>query len=236
MEVIILAGGKGTRLGSLTHDTPKPMLPIRGTPFLERLITHLEQHGFSKIILSLGYKADRITTYFSSAKFSNSEIIFSIEPNPLGTGGAIKQALRHTTNELTFILNGDTYIECDYKKLANCHRSTPTSILTIGTLADVSESRYSKITVSQNNLITSFGGETEGNGLPCRINGGIYVTRPKQLLERLGKFRRSKFSLEQDFLSKFEKPSVFSFPLSGQFLDIGTPEDYYLSQEKLFVD
>ena len=236
MEAIILAGGRGSRLGSLTHDTPKPMLPVRGIPFLERLIAHLEQNGFSKIILSLGYKASQITTHFSQGKFPNSEIIFSIESIPLGTGGALKQALGHATNQLTFIFNGDTYVECDYKKIANCHHCTPAGILTIGTISDISESRYSKITVNQQNLITSFGGEAERTDFSTRINGGIYVTRSEQLVGHLERFRSSRFSLEQDFLSKYDGTGIFSFPLYGQFLDIGTPEDYRLSQQILFID
>ena len=236
MEAIILAGGRGSRLGSLTDDTPKPMLPVRGIPFLERLITHLEKNGFSKIILSLGYKASQITAHFSEGKFANLEIIFSIESRPLGTGGALKQALGHTTNRLTFIFNGDTYVDCDYQRLAKFHPSTPGSILTIGTISDISESRYSKITVNQENLITGFGNEVKGADFSTRINGGVYVTRSEQLGAQLAQFRSKKFSLEKDFLSTYNGQGIFSFPLFGQFLDIGTPEDYRLSQEVLFVD
>ena len=92
MEAIILAGGLGTRLRDVISDLPKPMAPINGRPFLEYLISNLKTHGFTRIILSIGYMGEKIEQYFGS-DYDGIEIIYSRESEPLGTGGALRLAL-----------------------------------------------------------------------------------------------------------------------------------------------
>ena len=92
MKAIILAGGLGTRLRPLTDKTPKPLLPIKGTPIIEHAINNFKKHGIKDIILSIGYKAEKIKEYFGDGSRIGVNISYCIEEEPLGTGGAIKKA------------------------------------------------------------------------------------------------------------------------------------------------
>lgn len=90
MEVIILAGGFGTRLQSVVKDIPKPMADINGYPFLKYVFDYLSKYNITKVILSVGYKQEIIKEYFETS-YKNINIVYSTENNPLGTGGAIKK-------------------------------------------------------------------------------------------------------------------------------------------------
>jgi D-glycero-alpha-D-manno-heptose 1-phosphate guanylyltransferase len=92
MEAIVLAGGEGRRLRAVVSDLPKPMADVAGRPFLWWLMTRLEQQQVRRVILSVGYKADAIQSYFGNV-FSGIELAYSVETEPLGTGGAIRLAL-----------------------------------------------------------------------------------------------------------------------------------------------
>lgn len=122
MKVLILAGGRGTRLGELTKDTPKPMIEINGKPFLEYQINYLKQHKLTDIVLCVGYLHEQIIDYFGDGSKFGVKIQYSIEETPLGTGGAIKNAetLLEQDNEFV-VINGDTFLELNYSQfLENC--------------------------------------------------------------------------------------------------------------------
>jgi D-glycero-alpha-D-manno-heptose 1-phosphate guanylyltransferase len=89
LEAIVLAGGLGTRLRSVVSDLPKPMAPIGDKPFLEYILKYLQKNGITRAILSVGYKWETIKEHFGD-KFENIELIYSVENESLGTGGAIK--------------------------------------------------------------------------------------------------------------------------------------------------
>src|SRR5690242_229368 len=101
---IILAGGFGTRLQSVVRDIPKPMAEISGKPFLEYLLRYLEQQGIKKSILSIGYKWETIQHHFGDS-FGGMKLEYSVESEPLGTGGAILKAVQSTDEEKFFVLN-----------------------------------------------------------------------------------------------------------------------------------
>ena len=103
MEIIILAGGLGTRLRSIVKNVPKPMAPIKNKPFLYYLLKYWIKNGATKIILSTGYKSEIIEKYFEVNKF-DIPIIFSVENKPLGTGGFLK-ALRFLDADKKFFCN-----------------------------------------------------------------------------------------------------------------------------------
>src|SRR3954465_6354985 len=140
-EAIILAGGFGTRLRSVISDLPKCMAPVNGKPFIVYVIECLFQQGIKKFILSLGYKHEVITEYFDSIslqpKTQNSKlktkdssltahrsphtIQYSIEEEPLGTGGAIRLGCTKATEKNLLVANGDTLFKIDIKKLSAFH-------------------------------------------------------------------------------------------------------------------
>ncbi|MDA0756333.1 MAG: nucleotidyltransferase family protein [Crenarchaeota archaeon] len=117
MKAIILAGGRGKRLRPITDKIPKTLIPINNKPLIERTIKYLKKYGITEIIISSGYKSNLIEKFLKSKKKFGCEIIFSIEKTPLGTGGAIKKALKHVNEESFLVLNGDIVTNIDLKKI-----------------------------------------------------------------------------------------------------------------------
>lgn len=127
MKAIILAGGLGTRLRPLTDETPKPLLPISGKPIIEHAILNFKKHGISDMILSVGYRAEKIKEYFGDGSCFGVNIEYCIEDAPLGTGGAIKKAAENIKG--TFLaINGDNLADFDWAGAIETHRATGAKI------------------------------------------------------------------------------------------------------------
>lgn len=112
MEAIILAGGFGTRLRQVVADVPKPMAPIAGRPFLEILLNALAIKGFTKVVLSVGFMAEKISGYFG-LQHAGMELVYAVEDHPLGTGGGVRLAIDQVTADHVFIFNGDTFLDLE---------------------------------------------------------------------------------------------------------------------------
>ncbi|MDC0168269.1 nucleotidyltransferase family protein [Candidatus Nitrosopelagicus sp.] len=117
MKAIILAGGRGKRLRPITDKIPKPLIPINNKPLIERTIKYLKKYGITEIIISSGYKSNLIEKFLKKKKNFGCDIIFSTENTPLGTGGAIKKALKYVNEESFVVLNGDIVTNIDLKKI-----------------------------------------------------------------------------------------------------------------------
>ena len=117
MKAIILAGGRGKRLRPITDKIPKPLIPINNKPLIERTIKYLKKYGITEIIISSGYKSNLIEKFLKKEKNFGCKIIFSTEKTPLGTGGAIKKALKHIDEESFLVLNGDIVTNIYLKKI-----------------------------------------------------------------------------------------------------------------------
>ncbi len=117
MQAVILTGGRGTRLGSLTDRTPKGLVRVAGKPFLEHLLLYLRGQGVERVLLCTGYLGEKIADYFGDGGALGLRIEYSREDSPRGTGGALKLA-RDRLEEEFFLLNGDTYAPVDYRGLA----------------------------------------------------------------------------------------------------------------------
>ena len=116
MEAIVLVGGQGTRLRSVVKDRPKPMAEIGQSPFLQIVLATLRQAEVSKIILAVSYRSAQIMEFFGG-EFQGIPLEYSHEPNPLGTGGALKQALGQISGENCIAMNGDSIFAIDIKGL-----------------------------------------------------------------------------------------------------------------------
>ncbi|EAL7336265.1 NTP transferase domain-containing protein, partial [Campylobacter jejuni] len=165
MQAIILCGGLGTRLKSVIKDIPKPMAPINDKPFLEFIFEYLKKQGIKEVILAVSYKYEVIQEYFKD-EFLGIKIKYSIEKEPLGTGGAIKEALKFIKNE-AYVLNGDTIFDIDLKKLI---LNNSKICLALKQMNDFD--RYGTVELDSKNYIKLFKEkEFKKQGL---INGGIY--------------------------------------------------------------
>ena len=222
MEAIVLAGGFGTRLKEVVSDVPKPMAPVNGKPFLEYLIKDLGEKGIRHIILAVGYKKEIIKEYFKN-RYENIEITYSEELTPLGTGGAIKKALKLAKEADIFIVNGDTFFDIDLKRMKEFHIENK-STLTVAVKEMENFDRYGSLVIKENRIIEFEEKKKKAKG---KINGGIYLIK-KDLLNRIEK---EKFSFEKEILED-KKIEKYSYESKGYFIDIGIPEDYYLFKEK----
>jgi D-glycero-alpha-D-manno-heptose 1-phosphate guanylyltransferase len=223
---VILAGGLGTRLGARLTDRPKPMALISGRPFLEILLNQLAASGCTRAILSVGHLRHVISNAFAS-RHRGMAIDYSVEENPLGTGGAIRMALKNTTESAVLILNGDTYLDVDYQALMTTH-VTAQSSMTMAITAVNDAYRYGRV-VTEGGWVTGL--IEKGQTGPGWINAGVYVLNrdfswPPDL--------PSRFSFEQDVLVPFlDQLHPAAFSCKGYFLDIGVPEDLDRAQVEL---
>jgi D-glycero-alpha-D-manno-heptose 1-phosphate guanylyltransferase len=226
MEAIILVGGLGTRLKSVISDLPKPMAPIGNKPFLEYILNFLMQQGVARVILATGYKHEKIEDYFGNS-FGKLSLAYSVETEPLGTGGAIKQAFHQVCGERAIVLNGDTLFDINLRELLKTHVSTRADI-TLALKPMKEFDRYGSV-VTDHDWVTEFK-EKEYVDFG-KVNGGIYAVE-KVLFDKL--HMPDKFSFENDVLiQNIDKLEIGSITLDEYFIDIGVPEDYLRAQKDL---
>lgn len=225
-EAIVLAGGFGTRLRPVVSDVPKPMAPMndKGTPFLAFVLDQLAGQGFETIILSVGYMAEVIQEYFGDA-YAGMKIRYSLEDEPLGTGGAIKKALALCSAENVFVLNGDTYFDVDLSAMEQHHQESGADFtLAAREMSDFD--RYGALELTVDDRVAAF---LEKKYCPWGyINGGIYCLGRTILAD----IKNESFSLEKDFLEeKVAQLHIAAYKSGGYFIDIGIPEDYQRAKE-----
>jgi len=120
LKVAVLAGGRGTRLGPLRRDLPEPMIPIGGHPFLERVIESFAERGLRDFVLLIGYRGEMIEKHFGDGRRLGVRIVYSREREPLGTGGAVREA-RHLLGDRFLLTYGDVYRRFDYDRFVRAH-------------------------------------------------------------------------------------------------------------------
>jgi D-glycero-alpha-D-manno-heptose 1-phosphate guanylyltransferase len=221
LNAVFLAGGRGTRLQSVVSDRPKPLADINGKPFLYYLLAYtLKYNLIDKIILSIGYKKEMISDYFGTS-FQGIPIVYSLEEEPLGTGGAILNSLKYSDSNEILVFNGDSFFELDLNQFVyqSRQRNRPFSIA----LSEMENfDRYGSVDFDENYIIKFQEKKFMTKGF---INTGIYLLE-KNIFKNysLG----SVFSIESDFLQNFTKEIGISYFIQKAFfVDIGIPEDYY---------
>ena len=233
MNAIILVGGLGSRLGDLTKETPKPLLPIRGKPFLLSLLEHLFNNGFSNVVLATGYKHNLVEEFIKNLpkNYNIPNIIFSKEDNILGTGGAIMQAINYVNSDFAFIFNGDTFIDINYDQFLKFHMKKNSNISICANFIKEG-TRYGSLKFDKSFRLLKMDTETVKNSY---INAGNYlidITFMKELKKILPSHA---FSFEDIVLRNMCKSIRIScFTSSTFFMDIGVLEDYKMAQEVLF--
>lgn len=214
MQAIILCGGLGTRLKSVIKDIPKPMAPINDKPFLEFIFEYLKKQGIKEVILAVSYKYEVIKEYFKD-EFLGIKIKYSIEKEPLGTGGAIKEALKFIKNE-AYVLNGDTFFDIDLSKLKLNGSKIYLALKQMNNF-----DRYGTVNVDGRALVISFEEKVfKKQGL---INGGIYLL-DKDIFKDFA--LQEKFSFEEFLQENYKKLKAKAHIFEDYFIDIGVPEDY----------
>ncbi len=222
-EALILAGGLGMRLREVINDVPKPMAPVDRKPFLAHLIDYWIGQGIERIVFSTGYIGHIIEEYFGS-RYQDVSIEYSHETIPLGTGGAVKQALNNVRwfGKHLLLLNGDTWFEADLNQLTK-DASRHQKPVTVALKPLDSNNRYSGVTVDPNDRVCRFCVKGEG---PCLINSGCYILDMPEVTICLRNYP-DKFSLEEEFLVPMAAEGKIAASIQDKtFLDIGVPADY----------
>lgn len=220
-QCVILVGGLGSRLGDLTRETPKPMLPVAGRPFLDHLLAKASRHGFTRVLLLAGHGASVIEHHLVQSAFGDGlglEIAMSVEPTPLGTGGALAYA-RDRLDETFLLVNGDTWFGFDWRALADWSAYPVGLALRAVAPAD----RYETVACEADRVARILPRDPRlERGL---INGGV-IRMTRAVVPQA----QEVLSLEQDLLPTLcASGQVGGRVFDGAFIDIGLPESLALA-------
>ncbi len=221
-EAIILAGGLGTRLQSEVPDVPKVLAPVAGRPFVAYLLDQLERQSFTRVILATGYRASQVEAALGP-RWRNLSLEYSLECDPLGTGGAIREALLLCQTEYIAVINGDTYLEVDYERFKEWVVGQKGRVgIALSHVEDAT--RYGRV-VLEGSRVTDF----QGKGFfgSAWIHAGAYCIA-RDILQELPE--SVPFSFEHYMEDTAKRGEIIGFRDTQCFIDIGIPEDYRRAQ------
>ena len=223
-QVVCLVGGRGSRLGSLTESTPKPLLDVGGRPFLDYLVSEASRFGLERLLLLAGHNAGEVIRHYGGKVAGGLSIDVIVETAPAGTAGALANAAA-ALDPVFFLINGDSFFGFNWLALAPAlDRDDWTVHLALA--RGVNGDRYGRVEV-RGNRISRFlpKGESE---LP--INAGIYLVR-RRILKNIGDI---PCSLENDVLPLLAAGGeLLGYIAEGTFIDIGIPHDFARAQEAM---
>jgi histidinol-phosphate phosphatase family protein len=218
VPVALLAGGLGTRLRSAISDRPKVLAQIGTRPFLAYLLDQVAASGCSSVVLCTGYLGEQIESVFGR-NYNGLQITYSREPEPLGTGGALRLALPQLDSDWVLVMNGDSYCRIDLSDFWHwhCQRRASASIALARVMCS---ERYGVVDLDTAARVIAFS-EKKNTG-PGWINAGIYFLR-RELIESVPP--GTTVSLEREIFPHWIERNFYGYRAPGPFLDIGTPED-----------
>lgn len=221
IDVAILAGGLGTRLRPAVSDVPKVLAPVDGRPFLDILADWLARQGARRLVLCLGHLADKVIAHIADRPRSPLSMVPVVEPEPLGTGGALVFARPQLRSDPVMVLNGDSWIAADLGAFLAFHQKE--KVLASVLCVEVPDaSRYGRIELTAEGRVSRFIEKEPGPARAGLINAGVYLLA-HEALEQLHRMRCR--SLERDFLQNCAPGTLAAFVCrDASFVDIGTPE------------
>ncbi len=218
MQVVILAGGLGTRLRPLTYKIPKAMVSIKGKPFLEYILELLKNNNLKNIIICAGYLGEKIKDYFQNGEKIGMRILYSFEKELLGTGGALKNAENLLENEF-LVLNGDTFLDINYQDLiTDFHNQNKLGMIVV--FKNQPKIVQNNITLNDKKEVINYDKKNEGEAT-C-VDAGVQVFK-KDILEMIqpGKV----VSLEEEVWPiLIQRKQLTAYLTNQRFYDIGTFE------------
>ncbi|CAI8265746.1 MAG: UTP--glucose-1-phosphate uridylyltransferase [Methanobacteriota archaeon] len=231
MQVIVLAGGFGSRLAPWTSHVPKPLLPMLDKTLVERVLDLLPIDEVDRVIIAAGYRVNDIKNYFDSLKLP-FEIIVQPEKEPLGTGGAIANCKDFITDTF-LVINGDLITSVDIKSLVNEHKKA--GVLATISLFEVEDpTRFGVVKLTNEDKIIQFQEKpTLEEAFSNLINAGTYVLEP----EIFDIMPSGAHSMERDVFTKIAPlGEMLGFEFDGYFVDAGTPPSWLESCRTCFLD
>ncbi|MCC2639992.1 MAG: putative Nucleotidyl transferase [Nitrospira sp.] len=225
MKAMILAAGFGTRLRPLTDVTPKPLLPVAGTPMIIWNLLLLKRHGFQEVIINLHHLGAMIRQALGDGSGLGMQITYSHEPLILGTGGGIKQVEAYFQGEPVLILNGDTLFELDLGAVIDFHRSQKAAA-TLVLRQDPEAAHWGLVEVTDWGEVIRITGRGRAVATPTspRMFAGIHILHPR-LLHALTAGKES--SIVDAYVRGIQEGErIMGYDFDGYWTDVGTPERY----------
>lgn len=224
MKALVMCGGLGTRLRPLTYAIPKPLLPVGEKPILELLVESLREHGVHEIILSVGYRAELIETYFGDGRNFNVKISYVREQEPLGTAGSLRLVADRLSEQFV-MLNGDLLTRLDFRAIVHAHRASEAD-LTIGARPYAVQIPYGVIEDGDGRVRAL----REKPQLNVLINAGIYVLN-RELVELVPP--SGPYYMDQLVSAAIAAGrNVRHYQIDAYWLDMGAMEDYARANEE----
>lgn len=222
-DLVVLAGGFGTRLRQAVPDVPKPLAPIAGRPFLRHQLTNWLAQGVTSITFLLHHQADLIESFLDAecraGRLNGVSVRTVVEPQPLGTGGSVAHAVKKLQMQGSFLVtNADTWLGGGIAELSSCEREACMAVI------EVEDSgRYGAVRLERGDAIAAFE-EKHEQARPGWINAGLY----RLSADLFHAWNEGAFSLERDLFPQLAAGRrLFGVRLRASFIDIGVPEDYF---------
>ena len=224
MQAVVLVGGEGTRLRPLTFETPKPMVPVFGIPFLERTLRRLREAGVSEAILAAGYLPSAIREAFGDGSRLGIDVTYVVEETPLGTAGALKNLAEHIRGPF-FVLNGDVLTSLDLRAMRAFHRERG-GLGVIHTIRVEDPSAFGCVVRDASGRVATFVEKPPRGSAPTdEINAGTYLLEPAVLdLIEPGK----AVSIERETFPALiaSGGGLYAYQTDDYWIDLGRPEHY----------
>ena len=220
IDVVVLAGGLGTRLAGVLEGTPKVLAPIDGQPYIAFLLGWLRRFGVRRVIFCLGHLAEQVEDWLTEHPIKGMSVETVREPAPAGTAGALRYAMAKIESDPVMVMNGDSFIDGDLSGFAGDFLSTeaPASVMCV----EVPDcARFGRIQLTPEGSIEKFAEKDPAMAGPGLINAGVYLFS-RRFLESETVSRAT--SLERDVFAAAAPGTIHCFPEKGTFHDIGTPQ------------
>ena len=241
MRVVIMAGGRGTRIAELFPDIPKPLIPVDGMPILEREIRSLASQGFKDLILTVGYLADKIIAYFGDGSRLGVKIDYFVEETPLGNAGALFQLREKIGDEPFFLLNADAAFDVDFNRMLDYHKKHG-GLVTLFTHPNSHPYDSGLIIADKNSHVEKWLSKEDERPqwYNNRVNAGLHVIDPKILglsyknldIDTTTGFPKGKVDLDRQILKPLcGTGKMFCYDSPEYVKDMGTPERFHQVEE-----
>ena len=226
MKAIIMAGGEGKRLKAVSGDTPKPLVPLCGSPVMEHIVRLLKKHGITELCAALAYRPDDIKAYFGNGEGLGVSMQYRVEEFALGTAGSVKNCADFYGDEDFLVISGDCACDLDLNKLISAHEKRKPAV-TIALYPHAEPLRYGLCLCDGDSCVRSFVEKPGWDRVVTNlVNTGIYILSPRAM-EPVpeGEFFDFAKDLFPRLLDRGE--TLLGCPLDGYWCDIGTPQSYY---------